>query len=291
MTVAIWGSCVTRDTFEIGGSWEGRLSYHARSSWISQAATASRPPVDVPEGTGFGHRMVREDLTKAILTEAVAAQPDVVIFDLIDERFDIVEISGSRFSVNDYYPRLELEEPMRKLSERTIPFRETERDTLFAQAVLTLADQWMHALPQARFVLHRAWYTARSADPVAHPFYASAPTHVRWCNERLARHYAALHDAFGDRLHVVEPDADVHLVGDPGHKWGLAHFHYVPSYYEACLDQIRAISAGASPEPRPLAVPTHEQSGALPPEGSATDPGGVTVRGLRRAMDRWRRKS
>lgn len=268
MTVAIWGSCVTRDTFELGGRWDEPLSYHARSSWISQAAPVPVSPVPVPGGAGFAERMVREDLTKSILAESVAAAPDLVIFDLIDERFDVVESAGSRFSVNDYYPRLDLEAALRATAERTVAFRDEERDELFTDAVRTLADEWLAALPTARFALHRAWYTARSTDPENHPFYASAPLQVRWANQRLARHYEALHQAFGSRLHVVEPDSGLHLVGDPGHKWGLAHYHYVPSYYEECLSQIRGIHEGAPSEPRPVVIPTPEQSG-----GAADEPG------------------
>lgn len=268
MTIAIWGSCVTRDTFEIGGSWDAPLSYHARSSWISQASRPSTPPVAIPEGAGFGQRMVREDLAKTILHEAVATQPAVMIFDLIDERFDLLRVGPSWYSANDYYPRLELEDDLRAASERTVAFRDADRDELFPQAVRELAQQWMDALPDTQFVLHRAWYTARSADPDNHPFYASAPQAVRWCNERLARHYAALHEAFGTRLLVVEPDPDRHLVADPGHKWGLAHFHYVPGYYESCLEQIRRIAEGSVPGPRPVRMPTPEQSGAAPSEGS-----------------------
>lgn len=291
MTIAIWGSCVTRDTFEVGGTWDVPLSYHARSSWISQAAAVTSPPVRVPDGSGFGERMVREDLTKSILEECVAAGPDLVVFDLIDERFDIVEITGSRFSVNDYYPRIELEEPMRAVGERTIAFRDAERDTLFAEAVRTLADQWMQALPTARFALHRAWYTARSADPENHPFYASAPLHVRWSNERLARHYEALHQAFGDRLHVVEPNAGRHLIADPGHKWGLAHYHYVPGYYEECLQQIRRISEGAPFEPRPVVIPTPAESGAVGDEPPASRPAHEgSARQVLAGLKRWRRR-
>jgi hypothetical protein len=260
--ISIWGSCVTRDTFELGGSFTGQLTYHARSSWISQASAVShQPPTSVPEGTGFAHRMVREDLRNSILESTTDAQPDLVVFDLIDERFDVVKAGAGYYTVNDYYGRLDLEEPLRSVATYTVPFRDDTREQLFAEAVADLAPKFLEALPKARFALHQAWYTARAADP-AYRFYSSAGTHVTWSNRRLAAHYAALRQSFGDRLHIIEADRRAHLVADAEHKWGLAHFHYVPSYYQQVLSQIHAVADGPlHARPKRLTVPSAAHSG------------------------------
>lgn len=266
MTVGIWGSCVTRDTFEIGGSFDGPLAYHARSSWVSQAASAQeQPPVSTPTGAGFADRMVREDLEKSVLAQLATANPDLVVIDLIDERFDLVSVGGAYYSMNDYYERLELEPSMRDASDDLLAFRDDARDAAFEQAVDQLVPKWLEALPDARFVLHLAWYTARSADP-EQPFYASAPTAVAWCNERLAHHYRCLIDAFEGRLHVVEAERERFLVADPGHKWGLAHYHYVPGYYTEILTQLLEVRVGADLTRTATSVtpPTPEECGAAP---------------------------
>lgn len=264
MTVGIWGSCVTRDTFEIGGSFDGPLAYHARSSWVSQATSAhEQPPVSTPTGVGFADRMVREDLEKSVLAQLATKNPDIVVIDLIDERFDLVSVGGAYYSMNDYYERLELEPSMREASDDVLAFRDDARDEAFEEAVRELVPQWLEALPQARFVLHLAWYTARSADP-ERPFYASAPTAVAWCNERLAHHYRCLIEAFGGRLHVVEADRERLLVADPEHKWGLAHYHYVPGYYAEVLTQILEVRVGAdlTTTAETVIAPTSEECGA-----------------------------
>lgn len=266
MTVGIWGSCVTRDTFEIGGSFEGPLAYHARSSWVSQATSAEeQPPVSTPTGTGFADRMVREDLEKSVLTQLATKNPDIVVIDLIDERFDLVSVGGAYYSMNDYYERLELEPSMREASEEVLAFRDDARDEAFAEAVRQLVPRWLEALPDTRFVLHLAWYTARSADP-ERPFYASAPAAVAWCNERLAHHYRCLIEAFGGRLHVVEAARERFLVADPDHKWGLAHYHYVPDYYAEILTQILEVRVGADLTRTVSSVvrPTPEECGSAP---------------------------
>jgi hypothetical protein len=241
--IGIWGSCVTRDTLEIGGTLEERISYHARSSWISQAADSTTAPVEVPTGAGFGHRMVREDLTHGILPALEDDQPDVLVIDLIDERFDVVDVDGSNYSVNDYYERLGLDGHLRERADDTVRFVDPRREETFKESAQILAPRLVDALPSTTFVLHQAWYTARTADP-AQPFYASAPDAVVVRNERLAAHYESLLHAFGGRLHVVEADHDL-LVGDPNHKWGLAHYHYLPAYYEQIFGQLEAIRAGA----------------------------------------------
>jgi hypothetical protein len=297
VTVGIWGSCVTRDTFEIGGSFNGPLAYHARSSWVSQATSAEeQPPVSIPTGAGFADRMVREDLEKSVLSQLATKNPDVVVIDLIDERFDLVSVGGAYYSMNDYYERLELEPSMREASEDVLAFRDDARDKAFAEAVRQLVPQWLEALPETRFVLHLAWYTARSADP-ERPFYASAPTAVAWCNERLAHHYRCLIEAFGGRLHVVEADRERFLVADPEHRWGLAHYHYVPDYYAEILTQILEVRVGADLTRTSLSVvtPTPEECGAatVPPRPDAsavaTARPGALATVVRRASRRARR--
>lgn len=298
MTLGIWGSCVTRDTFEIGGPFEGDLAYHARSSWVSQAAVPGEQPVSTPGGSGFGERMVREDLCKSVLSELASKRPELVVIDLIDERFDLVSVGGAYYSMNDYYERLGLESAMRAASTDVLAFRDDARDEAFAEAVSHLVPQWLEALPDTRFVLHLAWYTARSAD-LAQPFYASAPTAVAWCNRRLAHHYRCLIEAFGGQLHVVEADLERHLVADPGHKWGLAHYHYVPEYYERILSQILEVRRGADLTRTAESVrpPTPAECGAAPDPVRMPSGGDRATRPVRRrprvvhALNRLRRRA
>jgi hypothetical protein len=232
--------------------------------------------------------MVREDLTKRVVDAIGDSEPELVVIDLIDERFDVVTIDGVRYSVNDYYERLGLDEQMRALADDVLPFVSPERDGAFDEAAHVLAARLVGVAPKAHFVLHAAWYTARSADPEV-SFYASAPDAVIVRNARLEAHYNALLHAFGDRLHVVEADYDS-LVGDPSHKWGLAHYHYVPSYYERIFTQLEEIRAGADLR-RPvgaLTAPAAKHTGAREPAPRVADVvpgGGVTaLRRLRRAV-------
>lgn len=241
MRLAIWGSCVTRDVFEVGAH-PFELDYHARTSWVSQASMSQPSPVLTPPGSGFGERMVREDLTKEIVADLVASQPDLLVVDLIDERFDVVQVKGSWYTLSDYYERLGLVAPLRTAATAISLYRSPERQRQFEVAASLLAPELASALPRTRIVLHQAWYTARSADPAV-PFYPTAAKHAVSSNEALSGWYASLRSAFGRRLHVVEPPRDL-LVGDPGHRWGLSHYHYIPEYYTWMLAALGDLADG-----------------------------------------------
>jgi len=181
--LAIWGSCATRDVLEVG-EHPFEVDYHARTSWVSQASVSGQTPVPVPDGAGFGARMVREDLTKEVVTDLVANQPDVLVIDLIDERFDVIRIEQSCYTMSDYYERLGLEPALREVA-----------------------------------------------------------THATSSNEALAAWYASLRSAFGRRLQILEAPRDL-LVGDPAHRWGLAHYHYDPEYYTWILTGLHKVADG-----------------------------------------------
>lgn len=283
--LAIWGSCVTRDTLEVAAHSFGTPQYHARTSWVSQASGSAVPPVPVPSGAGFGERMVREDLTSAVVGLVDTAQPHVLVIDLIDERFDVVDVAEGRYTVSDYVGRAGLEAELRERASRVSRFRDEDRQADFAEAVDRLAPELLKKLPDTRIVLHQAWFTARSADPDAQQFYASAPAVTAWANNRLAGHYATLRGAFAGRLHVVEAPREL-LIGDPAHRWGLAHYHYVPGYYESVLAQLEGIAGGPVAPPPGASVPPADT-----PDPAITGAEAVAVRPPATPVKKRRKRS
>ncbi len=89
----IYGSCVSRDIFNLEESRDFKLTdYYARSSMASLCSEAyeneealSRIP------SAFRRRMVACDFSKEILSaKDKFAAADVILIDLIDERFDLI---------------------------------------------------------------------------------------------------------------------------------------------------------------------------------------------------------
>src|SRR6266481_212201 len=101
--IAIVGSCITRDLWRFRGgtspSGPADLLYISRTSLPSLFATpvkgfraAVRPPGGLRPQP---HRALVADLSKTALARLVAFRPTHLIFDFIDERFDLLSVDGT----------------------------------------------------------------------------------------------------------------------------------------------------------------------------------------------------
>ncbi len=92
--VAIIGSCVTRDLWPIRGDALENVLYISRTSLPSlfSAPVAGFRPAGQPPGdlTRYQHNAVVADLCKTALSQLAAFEPTHLIFDFIDERFDLL---------------------------------------------------------------------------------------------------------------------------------------------------------------------------------------------------------
>jgi len=92
--VAIIGSCISRDVWRFRGEPASDLLYICRTSLPSLLAPAVAGFRAAPKPPGGmrpkPHRALVADITKTALAELVAFRPTHLIFDFIDERFDLV---------------------------------------------------------------------------------------------------------------------------------------------------------------------------------------------------------
>ncbi|MFD6177811.1 DUF6270 domain-containing protein, partial [Isoptericola sp. NPDC060282] len=97
LRVLVVGSCVTRDVFATFGADDGvdLAGYFARTSLASAFAERSNARYDpARESSPFRRRMVEADLTKVLSTGLTDVAWDLLVVDLIDERFDLI-VDGS----------------------------------------------------------------------------------------------------------------------------------------------------------------------------------------------------
>ena len=252
-TVAIWGSCVTRDAFALAGRADQlaeRLPlvyYGARSSWISQD---SRPwpepdPAFGGEVSGFGLRMVEEDFHKTIIDRLVELQPDIVVLDLVDERLQLARVGKTWITASEYLKQTALGPQALTDADELSSATQPRRPKLFAAAAKRLVRRMVRELPRSVFVLNEAPYTTRVGDGTSLP-----EPQAGWARELDAAQQpmmATLIEEFGPRLVRATPPPEVSLA-DPGHRWGLSSYHYVDDYYHWLIDTLLEI------EPAP-AVP------------------------------------
>jgi hypothetical protein len=257
-TVAIWGSCVTRDAFSLESraqTLEQDLSliyYGARSSWVSQASAPWPGSVQGSEqsseqgsgveygGTvsGFGLRMVQEDFAKSIIDRLVGLQPDLVVLDLIDERLPIARVGRTWLTVSEYTKQTELGPRVLAGAVQTVSMTSPARPALFAVAAKRVARRLVRELPNTAFVLNEAPYTTQVGDGTTLPEPSAG-----WARELQAAQQPLIKSVLsqmGDRLLRARAPEEVCLA-DPDHKWGVTSYHYVEDYYNWLLDTLVAV--------------------------------------------------
>jgi len=249
--IAIVGSCITRDLWPLAGEAPENLLYISRTSLPSLFS----PPVEglrlraaPPAGLRPGqHRALVADLTKTALPALVAHRPTHIVFDFIDERFDLLRADRGfvahswELEASGYLgaPRLRRARPVPRLSQAC--------GRLWADAVRELAD-FILATPlrKAKLILHEAQWADRYVDARGRRRELPEETEI-WGGRpaRRSEHNAMLQDyqarfvATVPGVHVVS--APELRVADEGHRWGLSPFHYTSGYYQTILAQLSAL--------------------------------------------------
>jgi hypothetical protein len=245
--VAIVGSCITRDLWRFRGHSGTDLRYVSRTSLPSLfAATVEgfRPSPKPPRGLRpQPHRALVADIAKTALADLVAFRPSHVIFDFIDERFDLLSVGGSL--ITDSW-ELEASGYRRQPSlrgARRIPRLSPACEQLWLDAAGEFAA-FVRATPlsEARLILHAARWAdhSRAADGRERPItdvelLPGQPADIAAHNALLSRYEAAFSSLMPTMARVEAADQ---RVADEAHQWGLSPFHYVPGYYAAIWTQL-----------------------------------------------------
>jgi hypothetical protein len=256
--VAIIGSCITRDLWRFRGglvtdSTPGSIPgvlYVMRTSLPSLFATpvaGFRPTARPPGGLRpQPHRALVADLSKTALASLVAFRPTHLIFDFIDERFDLLSVGGAL--VTDSW-ELEASGYRRQPAfrgARAVPRLSAACDRLWLDAAGELAAL-VRATPlsEAKLILHSArWATRRRTAAGREAALAGAeilpgrPADIGGHNGLLARYEAAFIELMPAMTRIEAPD---HRIADDGHLWGLSPFHYVSGYYAEIWRQLEAV--------------------------------------------------
>ena len=253
--VAIVGSCITRDLWRFRGGTVAETTpspsipmlYVSRTSLPSLFATplaGFRPAAKPPGGLKpQPHRALIADLSKTALASLVAFRPTHLIFDFIDERFDLLSVGGTLITDSWELEASGYRRQPALRGARTIPRLSAACERLWLEAAAETAA-FVRATPlaEAKLILHSArWATrrrtagggeaavgdveilpGRGADIAAH-------------NDLLARYEAAFVQMMPAMARVEAPSL---RLADEAHEWGLSPFHYTPDYYAEIRRQL-----------------------------------------------------
>lgn len=295
--IAIVGSCITRDLWPVRGGGAEALLYVSRTSFptlLSAPAQGFRPSDEPPGDLRLHeHNALVADIRKTALNRLLAFRPTHVIFDFIDDRFDLLSVPGGL--------ALRSGEMVRSGYLAQAPFDAARRVPRLSGACERL---WLGAaaefaaivratpLAQAELILHSArWAThQQTADGRRLPvqdveIVDGEPAEIGPYNALLERQERAFEALMPPMSRI---DAGPQRLADATHRWGLSPFHYVPEYYdevrrqlaaaglaEAFSDHPAAPSAPAASRPR---APARAGSQDRPPLGSRAAPRPPTTR-------------
>lgn len=253
--IAIVGSCITRDLWPIRGGGADDLLYVSRTGLASLLAAplaGFEPSTHLPGDLhGHEHRALVADLQKTALATLAAWEPSHIIFDFIDERFDLLSASGTLVTRSaelirsGYLARPQLEHG------RIVPRLSGAADDVWLDGAAEFAALLAStSLRRATLILH----SARWADEQRLPdggiapvrdveLVSGQPVEIAPYNDLLARQEAAFRALLPQTVAV---EADTRRLADPQHRWGLSPFHYTPEYYDAMRAQLSALGLAAA---------------------------------------------
>ncbi|AYG94442.1 hypothetical protein D8I30_04020 [Brevundimonas naejangsanensis] len=224
MKVAIFGSCVTRDAFGFTGRDSDVLTYVARQT-IRAAVSPRDNSVELAlshlQPEGFDIRAMLAATRKQSFAMLAASQAEVLLVDLIDERFSTRTDRNSVMTLSTAFPPAACAgwEHWRAVEPRTI--------SATLAAVPRFCDALREAAKGRPIILHRAYWL--SGDELSGPM-----------NAALDQYY----DAVGDELKCPSITVDESLrLPDPSHKWGPAPYHYTQQYYDYFISQFDMLTA------------------------------------------------
>ncbi|MFG0851055.1 DUF6270 domain-containing protein [Pseudomonas sp. FYR_2] len=235
----IYGSCVSRDIFNLEESRDFKLvDYYARSSMASLCSDAydndealSRIP------SAFRRRMVSCDFSKEILSaKDKFSNADVILIDLIDERFDLISLpTGQLLTNSNELAESGLLDDDAALGHTVIKQGSNERRKLWLQGMQKFFEFLTELGKLDQVIINKVFWSSRfdkvtdKPFPVAHAIIESANQELSWMYESLGG--LLRKDQFLD----FSPSL---LTADEQHRWGPSPFHYCNSYYREALAQI-----------------------------------------------------
>lgn len=256
MRVFIVGSCVSRDALAIADATDDikLAGYNARSSLgVLPSAPVSLPDEIDSITAAWSRRMVRADHEKTLLRAVAEASFDLLLLDLIDERFNLLETPGGGVVTvsQEYAGAME-----QQLTGRVIPAFGARHVTLWREGFATLIEALREQGRLDRLRVNRVFWASQTAS--GEPLAGFEPAEIAAANAFLRARYDDIARALGDAVFLdYAPDA---LRADPAHRWGLSPFHFVPEFYFTQVAALRA--AGSDARKRDDAAARGPQVGA-----------------------------
>ncbi|MPM58181.1 hypothetical protein SDC9_105010 [bioreactor metagenome] len=257
--IDIIGSCVTRDAFEFTkymllNNKYSINNYISKTSIISLTSNIiDKVGCDISNTkmTAWEKRQVEYDLNKAWINILKKSDSDIIIIDLIDERYDICSINGTYFTKSNLFNKLKFK------SDNNIEIKNR-----FSEDVYNLwfksVESYIYELKKLKkkVLVHKALW---KNEYVNNNINKSLSKNIYLNNIAYSLYYGNIFDfrnkirkfnnitqvkieknnkILNEYYNVFTLEKDFQIIEilkdfkcDKGHKWGLAPFHYESDYY------------------------------------------------------------
>lgn len=243
-TFAIFGSCVTRDAFELGSP---TAPVHRVAIYLARTTINSclAPPVSVKHlfrsarRKKFEERCVINDISK-LHFDLLREKPfDYLLVDLIDERHWIMAIDGSYLCYS--VPFLRMAEKF-KLDAAKFERRSPRDPWVIAETLANIprfVKRLCSIVDPKRIIVHEALWATSFIDAAGEVRPFPNNSEISRVNDVLAAYYA--------RIKSEEALASISLpqgvcVADEKHRWRLEPFHYADIYYRTFLAELNRLT-------------------------------------------------
>jgi Family of unknown function (DUF6270) len=190
-------------------------------------------------GSKFQRRMVERDMRKDFLNDLAGLQYDLLLIDLIDERFPLyVEPDGRACTLS-----IELSSsgfPGDFGSGSRVHSGSQEFWRLWEAGWLILVDKLRRLGGLDRLRVNEVFWASRTEKGGNfEPHYSISQ--IDSANQFLSRMYQRISGDIPSNQ-FLRFDQGL-MVGSIAHKWGISPFHYVDNYYHAAIQQLCAWSS------------------------------------------------
>ncbi len=236
--VSIFGSCVTRDLFEYDmKKFFSIEEYIARQSIISFLST----PININEHniqleSDFQKKQLISDLNKNAFQRLKSSASDLLIIDLIEERFKIGKIRKTYFTLSSEFTQSKLfvddriKTYEKKLCNGKIYFKLKD----IKKYINNFAKMILEIYLQEQIIIHEVYLANYylGEDGKKKEFARNYIGYNLRVNKILEYMYACLKQAI-PYASVLSISSE--YIADEKHKWGLAPMHFQEEYYKRAM--------------------------------------------------------
>lgn len=236
--VLIFGSCVSRDIFNLEYSRDFKVSnYYARSSFASLAGK----PYENEEAldnlsSKFQRSMVSNDFSKEVLKAGDKIErADIILVDLIDERYDLVVLPGGEMLTRS--DELNTSKMLKQdgLEFRLVKQGSDERREWWLKGVRIFFDLLRSHNKLGRVLVNQTYWATEFENNTSTTYPVDSGK-IESANRDLDWMYRALRNELReDQFITFGPGV---CTASESHRWGISPFHYSDRYYKEALLQI-----------------------------------------------------